>query len=354
MVLLAQKEVESVMSQLNEQQVSFLTQRMKVKKKSRWLQVLANYKGINIDEKMSNEEIEERLEDWVLVDLLDGGYKKRPHKCDCGQSIRFQYIIENITEGTVRHLGENCFENYLSLPSNVIKDVKNGMYAIDLERDDILVKYKKNLFYPLVSYMHVSIPQDIIDQYELGLPLSDHQIALVERLHARYEEEKKLSSLFQRLTIEQQQFVSKLNQEDRRELLLSTEDGLAHCFFLEDDLSEYEETTRRQIELHLPLLERQKQEISAWKLAKQRQEQLHSLTSEQREFVLSCSNKDQDALLDRVRKPLYYSIESIQKLPLDARIKKQIELKLPLLDEQVYQINVVQNRQQNILGSLAR
>ncbi|WP_332695532.1 hypothetical protein [Halalkalibacter lacteus] len=348
MVLLAQKEVEAAMGNLNEEQIYFLTYRMKIKKKSRWLQVLANYKGIDIDEKMSNQDIEEKIKDWVLVDILDGGYKKRPYKCDCGQSLRFQYIIQNKKEGTVRQLGENCFENYLSLPSSVIKDVKNGMYAIDLERDEILIKYKKNLFYPLASYMHLSLPQDIIDQYEAGLPLSDNQIKLVERINARYEEEKKLSFLFQRLNINQQQFVSKMNQEDRRELLLSIEDGCAEGFFPDEEILEYEETTQRQIQLHLPLLERQKQEVREWKLAKDRQEQLHSLTPEQREFILSFSKEDQAALLDTVQKPLYYSIESIKNLPLETRIKKQVELNLPLLKEQIYQINVAQNRLQNL------
>ncbi|WP_227938578.1 hypothetical protein [Alkalihalobacillus deserti] len=348
MVLLAQKEVEAIMSKLNDEQVYFLTHRMKIKKKSRWLQVLANYKGIDINETMSHQDIEGKIKDWVLIDILDGGYKKRPHKCDCGQSLRFQYLIQNKKEGAVRYLGENCFENYLSLPSSVIKDVKNGMYAIDLERDDILVKYKKNLFYPLASYLHLSLPQDIIDQYEAGLPLSDNQIALVERINARYEEEKKLSFLFQRLNIKQQQFVSKMNPEDRRELLLSIEDGIVEGFFQDEEISEYEETTQRQIQLHLPLLERQKVEVKEWKLAKKRQEQLHSLTLEQREFVLSFTKEEQEALLDRVQKPLYYSIESIKNLPLDARIKKQVELNLPLLKEQLYKINVAQNRFQNL------
>ncbi len=42
--------------------------------------------------------------------------------------------------------------------------------------------------------MHLPLPQDVIDQYEVGLPLTDNQIDLVERIHTRYEEEKKLFS----------------------------------------------------------------------------------------------------------------------------------------------------------------
>ena len=116
MVLLAKKDIELVINQLNDEQVSFLTNRIKIKKKSRWLQLLANFKGIDIDEKMSDQDIEERLEDWILVDVKDGGYQKRPYKCDCGQTLRFQYVIRKKAEGASRYLGENCLENYLSLP----------------------------------------------------------------------------------------------------------------------------------------------------------------------------------------------------------------------------------------------
>jgi hypothetical protein len=344
MVLLSKKEIETVMSTLNEEQIYFLQHRTKQKKKSRWLQTLANSKGIDINEKMSDQEIEEKLDDWILVDIKDGGYQKRPHKCDCGQALRFQYIIRNKAQATVRYLGENCFENYLSLPSSVIKDVKKGLYSIDLERDEILVKYKKNLFYPLEKYMHLPLPQNLIDQYELGLPLSDNQIHLVERIHTRYEEEKKLASLFQRLTIDQQQFVSKLNQEDRRELLLSTQDGFAESFLYIEDLSEFNEALQRQIQLNLPLLERQKQTIEEWRLTKKREAALHALTPEQQEFILSFGKETQAALLDQIHKPLYFSYESINNLPLDDTIKKQVELKLPLLKEQIYQIHLAQNK----------
>jgi hypothetical protein len=339
MVLLAQKEVESMMNTLTNEQCFFLTTQMKIKKKSRWLQVLANYKGIELDEKMDILEMEDKIKDWVLVDILDGGYRKRKYKCDCGQSLRFQYVIENKKEGALRKLGENCFENYLSLPASVIKDVKSGMFAIDVERDEILLKHKKNLFFPLDSYLHLSLPKDIIYQYEVGLPLSDNQIALVERIHTQYEEEKKLSTLFQRLNIEQQRFVAKMHQKDRRELLLSIEDGFAEGFFPDEDVSEYSETIQMHFKLHLPLLEKQKQEMREWKTAKKRQERLQALTPEQREFVLTLSEEEQNELLGEIQKPLYYSLESIKNLSIDPRIKKQVELRLPLIKKQIYEVN---------------
>ncbi len=332
------------MNTLTEEQIYFLQHRIKLKKKSRWLQILANYKGIDINEKMSDQEIEDKLDDWILVDIKDGGYQKRPHKCDCGQALRFQYIIQNKAKGAVRYLGANCFENYLSLPSSVIKDVKKGMYSIDLERDEILLKHKKNLFYPLQAYLHLPLPQDLLDQYEIGIPLTDNQINLVERIHTTFEQERKLASLFQRLTIEQQQFVSKLNQKDRRELLLSIEEGYAESFLHLEDLSEYSETLQKQIQLNLPLLERQKQSVEEWRLAKKRETAFNALTLEQQQFILSLSKEEQTVLLDQIHKPLFYHYDSIKNLPLDDRIKQQVELQLPLLKEQMYQIAQAQNK----------
>ena len=92
MEILSRKQLETTMDVLTEDQRNFLEHKLKIRKKSQWLQILAQYKGVHITNEMSTEEIEERIDDWILIDYLDGGYKKRPYKCDCGQSLRFQYI----------------------------------------------------------------------------------------------------------------------------------------------------------------------------------------------------------------------------------------------------------------------
>ena len=190
MELLSRQQLDKTMDALPEEQREFLEKGLKIRRKSQWLQILANYKGINITDGMSLEEIEDKIDDWILIDCLDGGYKKRPYKCDCGQRLRFQYIIQNKKEGEVRKLGEHCFEKYLSLPASIIKDVKSGLYTINLERDEILTKLHKGLFFPLSNYLHLNIPQEMIEQFEIGLPLTDSQIRLVEKINVNYEEEK--------------------------------------------------------------------------------------------------------------------------------------------------------------------
>jgi len=78
------------------------------------------------------------------------------------------------------------------------------------------------------------------------------------------------------------------------------------------------------------------------------QEQLRSLTPEQREFVLTFTEEEQAELLDRIQKPLYYQVDQIKNLPVDNRIKQQVALHLPLLKEQIHQLNVAQNRMESL------
>ncbi|MFC0471332.1 hypothetical protein ACFFHM_12745 [Halalkalibacter kiskunsagensis] len=57
-------------------------------------------------------------------------------------------------------------------------------------------------------------------------------------------------------------------------------------------------------------------------------------------------------MLDRIHKPFYYTYESIEALSLDDRIKKQVELQLPLLKEQMHEIDIAQNKAERKKGEL--
>ena len=300
MELLSKKHLEETMSVLTEEQKDYLENRLKIRRKSEWLQILATYKGVDITEDMNVDEIEDQIDDWILIDCLDGGYKQRPYKCDCGQPLRFQYIIQNKKEGEVRKLGENCFEKYLSLPASVIKDVKSGMYNIDLERDEILTKLRKKVFFPLSNYLHLKIPPHIIEQYELGLPLLDRQIQLIEKINVNYKEEKKLSDLFDRLDSRQKAYVSKMNHKERRELLLSLEKGFIAELIPDEEIPDFDETIKKQIELQLPLLKEQQEIIKDYKIKKKREKFLNRLTEEQTNWFFEFNLTEQNEMLEKV------------------------------------------------------
>ncbi|WP_428912351.1 hypothetical protein [Niallia sp. Krafla_26] len=330
MQILSRNQLEATMYVLSNEQREFLKNKLKIKRKSKWLQILATYKGVDITDQMSIEEIEEKIEDWILVDFLDGGYNKRPYKCDCGQSLRFQYIIQNKKEGEVRRLGENCFEKYLLIPASVIKDVKSGMYDINLERDKILAKFHRNLFFPLSNYLHLDLPSDIVDQYEIGLPLTDNQIHLIEKINERYKEEKRLSHLFDRLNGPQKAYVSRMKSKERRELLLSMENGYIGELIPDEDLADLDESIKTHIQLGLPLLKKHQDQIKVFKLNLKRNKMLDQLKEKQKNEGLEFNRKEHHVILENLRQPPHYSINKMKTLPINEKIVKQVQLNLPL------------------------
>ena len=351
MEILSRKQLETTMDVLTEDQRNFLEHKLKIRKKSQWLQILAQYKGVHITNEMSTEEIEERIDDWILIDYLDGGYKKRPYKCDCGQSLRFQYIIQNKKEGEVRKLGVHCFEKYLSLPASVIKDVKSGMYDINLERDEILTKLHKNLFFPLSRYLHLHLPSDIIEQYEIGLPLTDVQIHFVERINERYQEEKRLSHLFHRLDGPQKAYVSKMNHTERRELLLSLENGYIEELVPDEDLSDLDEEIQKHIHLHLPLLQKHQEQIADFKSKRKRNRLLNQLSEGQRNWILGFNAAEQNEILESLNQTSNYSINKLKGLPISDEIIKQVQLNLPLLNRQQAEIMIAKQKVNEAVNS---
>ena len=340
MELLSKKHLEETMILLTEEQKDYLENRLKIRRKSEWLQILATYKGVDITNDMNVDEIEDKIDDWILIDCLDGGFKQRPYKCDCGQALRFQYIIQNKKGGEVRKLGENCFEKYLSLPASVIKDVKSGMYNIHLERDEILTKLHQKVFFPLSHYLHLQIPLHIIEQYEIGLPLLDSQIHLIKKINETYKEEKKLSRLFDSLDSNQKAYVSKMNQKERRELLLSLENGFIAELIPDDEIPDTEESIKKQIELQLPLRKEQQERIYDYKMKKKREKLFERLTAEQKNTLLKFNVKEQHELLEKLNEPSYYTLNQLKGLPIDEEIINQLQLELPLLTRHLSEIRL--------------
>lgn len=185
--LLNEREVNQIMEILEGEQRKFLEHHIKQSKRSKWLEMLGARKGIVIDENMDLDEIARRVNDWVLLDILDGGYGNRPYRCECGNSLRFQYIVHHTGRNKTYRLGSTCFEGYTSLSPEILKDIKNGFYHIDLQRDEILTKYRDNEFFDITPFIEAGLPNNILQQFMVGLPLTDIQVKRVLSLYKDYE-----------------------------------------------------------------------------------------------------------------------------------------------------------------------
>ncbi|MBJ6362426.1 hypothetical protein ACFOQM_14165 [Paenibacillus sp. GCM10012307] len=178
---LVEQEVNRLYQLLNEAQISFLQDYIKQNKKSKWLESLARKKGIVLEKNLSSDEAWDKLNDWELQEILDGGYGNRPYRCECGMALRFCYIVRHRKENRTFRLGETCLGNYTLLSADLIKDIINGFHKIDLERDEILNKFELGWTPPL-DYASLPLPEDIQKQIDAGLPLSYRQTNRIENL----------------------------------------------------------------------------------------------------------------------------------------------------------------------------
>ncbi len=156
---LTENEVNRFIQLLDDRQRAFLEDYVKQSKKSKWLEQLARKKGIVVlQDNMSTTDIWNKINDWELKEILDGGYGERPYRCECGMPLRFCFVVHHRQENKTYRLGETCLTNYTMLSPDLIKDITNGFHTIDLERDDILIKFEWGWQLP--------------EHYE-GLPLPD-------------------------------------------------------------------------------------------------------------------------------------------------------------------------------------
>jgi hypothetical protein len=269
--LLSEKQINDIILTLNIEQKNFLENRIKQNKKSKWLETLAGYKGVVIDEKMGMEQIKENLENWVLLDILDGGYGKRPYMCECGNSLRFQYVVYHSIENRTYKLGSTCFENYTMLSPVILRDIIKGFYHIDLERDEILIKYKKKAFFNITPYIDADIPIGLIDQVKIGLPLTDAQIKKIMFLFEQFmckkaekESKQREFKLREGLSKEQQKWISDMFDEEEQLEIINKLNKADNKFSIKD-LKKIgaSDIIINHVELELPLINRMELEINS-------------------------------------------------------------------------------------------
>ncbi|MED4358539.1 hypothetical protein [Geobacillus stearothermophilus] len=189
---LTEAEVDEIYQLLTPKQHKYMDAFTKRSKKSKWLEVLALKKGIIVTEDMDNEQLAEAVDDWILVEILDGGRGNRPFRCECGMPLRYQYIVAHKKQNKTYKLGETCLGNYTRLTPEIIRDIKKGFHSIHLERDELLLKIYHGEKTDIKEFVGIEIPQSYLEQIEHDIPLLDKQLQkLHDQLHAKRMEELK-------------------------------------------------------------------------------------------------------------------------------------------------------------------
>ena len=182
------------------------------------------------------------------------------------------------------------------------------------------------------------------------MPLTDVQIHFVERINEKYQEEKKLSHLFHRLDGPQKAYVSKMNHSERRELLLSLENGYIEELVPDEDLSDLDEEIQKHIHLQLPLLQKHQEQIADFKSKRKRNRLLHQLSEGQRNWILGFNAAEQNEILESLTN-FQYSINKLKGLPISDEIIKQVQLNLPLLNRQQAEIMIAKQKVNEAVSS---
>jgi hypothetical protein len=191
-LFLSRNQRNYILQNLTPRQRTYLEEKMKRGKRTVFSNELIKGKGTYTS---SDQELEEEILEWEFIDLLDGGEGNRPYKCECGMSLRFQYIVRNFKTGEIKKFGRNHFEFHTGIPANIVKDIIKGFEQIDYELDEILYKvdngWNSSVVTKAIDYK-IEIPTDIKEHIHLQLPLLDKQVNRLNRLIREIEEEKRL------------------------------------------------------------------------------------------------------------------------------------------------------------------
>lgn len=283
---LCEKEVNQILEKMNQEQRAFIELFISRSKKSKWLEKLAHYKGKVLPKNASVDEAEDILDDWVLKEIKDCGFGNRKLRCECGHSLRFQYIVYHKKQNKICALGSTCFENYTGLSTEVINDIKKGFYHIDLERDELLIEWVKGTKDDLSLYrtLKIALPDEIVQQNSLGLPLIKRQWSYIDKLYKEFEEqriEEERNRKYQQLSEEQKAWIdANFNRDQKSEILNRIRPDKNYETYNTVELEEagIPERIIKHILLELPLISSDEEIINHY-LRRQRQKPLQSLSA---------------------------------------------------------------------------
>ncbi|MEM4992197.1 hypothetical protein WKH56_06615 [Priestia sp. SB1] len=255
--VLSEKETHSLMKTLTEEQRHFISNYIVQCKKLKWLDVLSRSKTDFTYKNANTPTVNIETNEWTLKTIIDGGYRKRPFKCDCGASLRHQYIVYNNKEEKEYKFGSTCFEEHTNLDAQIVKDIKRGFYLIDIELDEILIKYKKRELFNVSSFLHLKddpVAADLIKQAKLNIPLSTKQIDELRKAEFHYKHNKNKQEAYKGLNELQITLIEKLPLKEQVELVKD----LIRKEFHYEDLPDTVDSAEIQlfVKLGLPLLNR--------------------------------------------------------------------------------------------------
>ncbi|MBT2218606.1 DUF3895 domain-containing protein [Virgibacillus dakarensis] len=201
-IYLTQKERDKLLERLTEKQKLFAREFLKRGKRTAFANELAKVKA------GSGEDSKEGAiaDEWEFVDYIDAGPHWRmnlPLFCECGRSLRYQYIVQNNKTNEIRKFGSTHFQEHTGIPAHMTQAILKGFEQIDYELDEILLKISSGWSLADEGIKGIAptleLPGDIQRHFDYDMPLLDRQVKrlreivnafLMEQARKREEEER--------------------------------------------------------------------------------------------------------------------------------------------------------------------
>lgn len=188
---LSQQERDVLLNSLNEKQREFITEHLKRGRKTVFANQLAKEKA-----GPGQEENTRIAEQWDLIDYIDAGpnWRENPkYFCECGRSLRYQYVLENKELGQLKKFGMNHFQEHTGISPQLAREIVKGIERIDYEMDEMLIKISNGWTLSDESINEIPsafvIPDDIQHHLDFDVPLLDRQIIRLKQQMTAYWQE---------------------------------------------------------------------------------------------------------------------------------------------------------------------
>ncbi|MGD6870884.1 DUF3883 domain-containing protein [Sutcliffiella horikoshii] len=167
MVILSSSERAEGIKKLKKEQKEALFTSISMTRKSEFASLLASHKG---------------SERWDFHKYIDHGKRMQNVKCECGRTLRYEFVIAHRDTHITRSLGINHLQEELNIPEEIAKEIYKKIHNVNYDLDEILNKHyggwKLNSFINsfIKSKKLVDVREDIKILLSVNLPLLDRQI----------------------------------------------------------------------------------------------------------------------------------------------------------------------------------
>lgn len=243
-IVLDSEHREKMIERLTNEQKEYIQLHLKKGYRTVFANKLAKAKGVYIYQDAQLEEIEKILDEWILVDFIDHGKRSENVRCECGQTLRYQYIAEYIPTKERKSFSKDHLELHTGIDAKIVKEIKAGFDEINFERDEILIKLEQEwtldqhlrLYDTNLEEIKPQLPQDIQDHLRLKLPLLDRQLSKLQLIIRTIREER----------------IEQIRQEHDQKMLTEIRRQQNNDYVAQTSIFEWEDSEELENDIELP------------------------------------------------------------------------------------------------------